>query len=294
MRRSRLLLSSVGVLAIVTATSLAVYYGDRANRLRQERDAAHLELRQLRMEQASRESSLPPLEAPRPAPVSAKATTNAVRPVMREQEPVTGATPDRAETAEQERPRRRGSEWLEELKTSDPERYEAIQKWRQDIQANMQNAWAQKTNYFTNRDTSKMTEAEFEEYSLMVKLMNETWTLGQKMQAGVQPEERYQVMFTIHSNMVALGPLLENERDREFRDLAIGMGQTENQAMEFVGYANQILSNTSVRSIFPGGVHGHGFGGGPGGGFFRVPGSSRTDAADRSASESPRRTEPVQ
>jgi len=292
-RQSRLLLSCAGVLAIATTTSLAVYFGDQAKRLRQERDAAQLELRQLRMEQASREASIPAQEGSQLAAAAAQATSAPKREAP-QAESVTIAEPARTETARQERPRRSGSEWLDNLRTNDPSRYETIQKWREDIQTHMETVWSQKTNYFTNRDTSKMTEAEFQEYSLMVKLMNDTWTLGQKLQAGLEHDDRHQVMSNIHSNMTALGPLLENEKNREFRDLAIGMGQTEQQAMEFVGYANQILSNTSMRTMMPGG--GRGFGGGPGfgGGFFRVPGSSRTDAANRPPSESPRRTEPVQ
>jgi hypothetical protein len=56
--------------------------------------------------------------------------------------------------------------------------------------------------------------------------------------------------------MVALAPLLANERDREFYDLAVEMGHKQSEAADFVVYVNQIMDNTSLRSIFPFGMRG--------------------------------------
>lgn len=164
------------------------------------------------------------------------------------------ATPPRQ--PEQERSWRRGSNWLESFKAADPKRYEEMQLRRQEMRDYIQNAWVQRTNYFRSRDTSKMTEEELEEYGAMMILLDETWTLSQRLQSGLPFNERYQVMWAVRSNMVALAPMLDDERNHEYYDLAVGMGHSATEASAFVDYVNQITSNTSLRTIFPNVMHG--------------------------------------
>jgi len=155
-----------------------------------------------------------------------------------------------------------GSDWLEVLRTNDVKRYEEIQKRREEIRQYIENAWAQKTNYFMNRDMSNMTEPEFQEYALMMNLLEDTRVLSQKLQAPLSHDDRHQVMDTVRSNMVQLAPLMDNERNREYYDLAKGMGHDDNEASAMVNYINQITSNTSLRTILPFGSHGGGMWGG--------------------------------
>ncbi len=173
----------------------------------------------------------------------------------------TGAPP---RPADPERPRRRSSDWMENLKTNDPQRYAEFQQRRQTMQQNMQNAWSQATNYFMNRDTSKMTQSDLGEYSSMIGLLSQAAALNQQLQSGLPPDVRQQVASDLRSNIVAVAPLLENERNREYYDAAVALGHSEQDAATMVSYINQITSNTSLRTIIPGVRMGGGFGGGPG------------------------------
>ena len=173
----------------------------------------------------------------------------------------TGAPP---RPADAERPRRRSFDWMENLKTNDPQRYAEFQQRRQTMQQNMQNAWSQATNYFMNRDTSKMTQSDLGEYSAMIGLLSQAAALNQQLQSGLPPEVRQQVASDLRSNIVAVAPLLEAERNREYYDAAVALGHSEQDAATMVSYINQITSNTSLRTIIPGVRMGGGFGGPPG------------------------------
>ena len=151
---------------------------------------------------------------------------------------------------------------MDNLRTSDPDRYEQMQQRRRALQQYAQNSWNQTTNYFMNRDTSNMSEPDFQEYTAMLQLLGQTWTLSQQLQSGLPPDVRQEVMSDLRSNVTALVPLLNNERDREYYQMALAMGQSEEDAAALVGYVNQITSNTSLRTVVPG-VRG---GGGPPGG----------------------------
>ena len=107
-----------------------------------------------------------------------------------------------------------------------------------------------------------MTSSDLGEYNTMTMLLNQAALLNQQLQNGLPPDERQQVMSALRSNIVAVAPLLENERNREYYDAAVAMGQSEQDAATMVAYINQITSNTTLRTILPG-VR---MGGGPGGG----------------------------
>jgi hypothetical protein len=171
---------------------------------------------------------------------------------------------------DQGRPSRRGTEWLENMRTNNPQLYEEIQQRRKDMQQHAETAWDQATDYFINRDTSKMTDPEIEGYNRMMTLLEETRALTRQLQvqAGLPQDDRRQIMSNVRSNMVELVPLLENERNKEYYDLAIAKGYSEADANALVTYIDRITSNTSIRTIFP-----DMRGGGPG---FRPPDGMRS------------------
>lgn len=146
---------------------------------------------------------------------------------------------------------RRGEEWMSALKTNDPALYESIQARREEMKDRAKTAFASATNYFLCRDTTRMSDAEAEEFSLLIMLLEETRALSLKARAELSSDERWQTMSAIRSNVVVLAPLLENERDRELYDMAVAMGQNPTTAVQMVDYVNQITSNTSLRAIFP-------------------------------------------
>lgn len=146
---------------------------------------------------------------------------------------------------------RRGEDWIANLRTNDPARYEAMQKRRQESLDRAEAAYAGATNYFLYRDTGNMSEADKQDFLRMLALMQETRAVIEQMQAGLPPEDRRLAMSTVRSNLVSLTPLLDQERDQEMFDLAISMGHNETEAGRMVAYIKQISSNTSLRVIFP-------------------------------------------
>lgn len=193
-----------------------------------------------------------PVEWEEHSPFSSPAPASPSRRTEFEVSAATSGPQPESQPSDRERPPRRNENWLETMRTNDPERYAEFQQRREEIRQSFEQTWTQRTNYFMQRDTTSMSSQELEEYQLMITLLNETWTLTQKIQNGVPSEERREVFTAVRSNMVALTPLLENERDREFYDLAIHMGQNPTDAVAFVQYIHQITSNTTVRNLFPG------------------------------------------
>lgn len=177
---------------------------------------------------------------------------------------------------DQSTPWRRSADWMAFFKTNDPVRYEAFQQRRREAQARMENAYAGATNWFMDRDTWNMSETDLEDYNRMMTLLEDTRALSLQLQSGVPREDRWQTMFAVRSNLVALAPLLENEKNRELYDLCVTMGQERKNAELMVGYINQVISNTALHTIFPpmpmGGGGGHMGGRSPGREDRREPG----------------------
>lgn len=169
--------------------------------------------------------------------------------------------------AEERRPGRDRGAWLEEIKQTDPQRYEEIQARRQEARERRRRSLAEQANYFLDRDTAKMDAAARAEYERMLGLLDETWRLSEQMQSDLSWEERRPLMRTLHDNMDELAPLMETERDRTFYEIGRDFGYTESEAKDFVEYLNGIIEVTSMRALF-GGMHG-----GPGGGGDRGGGA---------------------
>lgn len=157
--------------------------------------------------------------------------------------------------------RERGS-WLEDLRRTDPQRYEEITKAREEIRQRVSEGFAKKATHFLTQDVKNMNEEQKAQYERLIQLLNESWALTERLQADLPSEERRNIYGTLWQNMAELGPLLEAERQREFMDLALRVGYKPDEAQEFVAYVNQILDATSLLSLFPGmrgGPFGFGF-----------------------------------
>jgi hypothetical protein len=163
---------------------------------------------------------------------------------------------------EERRPWRNRGAWLEEIKESDPKRYEEIQERRKEARENMQRSIAEQADYYLSRDTSVMEEDEFAEYEQMLVLLDETWGLAEQMQSNMPWEERRTIRRTMHDNMEQLDPLLDTERDREFYQIGLDFGYTESEAAEFTDYLNGVIEVTSMRSLYEGMHSGRRGGGG--------------------------------
>ncbi len=176
--------------------------------------------------------------------------------------------------ADERRPRRDRNAWLEEIKQTDPQRYEEIQTRRQEARQRMQRSIAEQATYFLDRDVAKMDEPERAEYERLLGLLDETWRLSEQIQSDLPPEERHDLMRTMRENMQELTPMMETERDRAFYEIGRDFGYSESEAQEFTEYLNGIIDVTSMRTLF-GGMHGGGpRGGGDRGGGDRSGGQS--------------------
>jgi len=278
MRIKHLILISLGVIMLLITSSLALYYQRQSAYFQREWTTAAAQLDRITAESVASSHATRQVE-PKLKTSAAQTNSNDTDlvetsrrqverpPVEKDKSAPTPAVTTSQRPAGQEQPRRRGRDWMENLRTTDPKRYEEMQQRRQEMQKSVETAWSQTTEYFMNRDTSRMTDQDLEEYNRMMTLLGETWTLRQQLQSGLPPDERRQVMSNVRSNIVVLTPLLDNERDREFYDLAVSLGQSASDAVAFVEYASQITSNTSLRAIFPQGTMrggmpgGRGFGG---------------------------------
>lgn len=271
MRVQSVFVAGVSILVALAAIAGAFYYRDRAIRFeRQYRVAAERLARS-----ADTTVAVEPASRPRPgtggtsaaqAPSDVDLLSLPVPPPSSQGGQGAGGTPATVPASppptDPDRSRRRSSDWMANLRTNDPQRYAEIQQRRQAFQQEMQNAWGNMTNYFMSRDTSRMSGPERDEYNALLTLLNQTWALNQQLQSGLPADARQQVFSALRSNVTAVIPLLDRERNREYYDAALSMGQSEEDAATMVYYINQITSNTSIRAVLPGLRMGGMFGGG--------------------------------
>ncbi|HRT06235.1 MAG TPA: hypothetical protein P5204_11110 [Kiritimatiellia bacterium] len=264
---------AVCVILLLGAASVAVQATTKAARLGRAAAAAQAEATALRQQvQAAADTPAAPAAAGMDADVW-RSRVNRLQEQLAEKDRQIAALRQAAQAApepaaamssnppaEERRPGRDRGVWLEEIKQTDPQRYEEIQARRQEARERRQRSIAEQAAYYLNRDTAKMDEAARAEYERMLGLLDETWRLSEQMQSDLSWEERRPLMRTLHDNMDELGPLMEAERDRTFFEIGQDFGYTESEAKDFVEYLNGIIEVTSMRALF-GGMHG-----GPGGG----------------------------
>lgn len=174
---------------------------------------------------------------------------------------------------EERRPWRDRGAWLEEIKQTDPKRYEEIQTRREEARQRTRRSIAEQATYYLDRDTAKMDETERAEYERLLGLLDETWRLAEQMQSELPGEDRHVLMQTMHENMNELEPLMATERTRAFSEIGQNFGYTASEAQDFADYLDGIIEATSVRTLF-GGMHPGERGGGPPDGGGRVGGGS--------------------
>jgi hypothetical protein len=155
--------------------------------------------------------------------------------------------------------------WLEELQTSDPQRYQEIMVRREQARQEARYDIAKKASYFLQNPTDGMTEAEAEAYARMMDLLTESLKLTERLDAGLPQEQRRELVGDLRDNMRELSPLLEKERDKEFFQVGKDLGYTDADAQAFADYLVEVVDLTSVNRIFRNAMRGMGggWGGGP-------------------------------
>lgn len=260
------------ILGLSSLTTVAVRYRGRLKDTRQELQATEEEVRELRSElvmaKANRRgpASVPLFSVPEPPQRAASSGAAATNDLLRLEQQVRALEDELREKEqhiaslqqatnrpprEARRPRDRGA-WMEELKEGDPERYEEIVTRREEMRNRVKDAFARKSAHFLERDTSTMGEDEQEAHVAMVQLLEETWQIAEQLQADPPRDERWALRREMGEKMSLLGPMLEEERDREFYRLGIESGYDDDEATAFVDYLNEVLDITSMRSLFRG------------------------------------------
>lgn len=153
--------------------------------------------------------------------------------------------------------------WLEDLQTSDPQRYQEILARREQARQEARYDIAKKASYFLQTPTDGMTEVEAEEYARMMDLLTESLKLTERLDAGLPQEQRRELVGDLRDNMRELSPLLEKERDKEFFQVGKDLGYTDADAQAFADYLTEVINLTSVNQIFRSAMRG--MGGGRGG-----------------------------
>lgn len=156
------------------------------------------------------------------------------------------------------RPWRDRSSWMEEMRTNDPVRYEQMIERREEARRRTDEAFARKATHFLYRDTSRMTETEKEEYDLLIQLLNDTWRLHAQMASDLPRDERWELRRAMNERMAVLDPILRQERDRAFVEMAAELGYRGDAANQFADYIHELIDITSFDTLFRGGR-----GGGP-------------------------------
>ena len=252
------------ILAALAATALAIRFKVSADKALETSQLASMELDSLRRQQRSRLST-----ASRPAVLSPQVTetlrtdTEAqdalqtriqeLEVALREKEDLIASLQQQATNAPARPPWSRGRrQRLEELKQTDPEQYQEVMQQQEAARVRVRASLARKAARVLERDTTAMGEEELEEYNLMVTLLEETWTLAEQLRGDLPRDERRTIRRSMAEKMFTLTPMLEAERDREFYDLGMEFGYTEEESREFVTYLNEVIDLTSMRDVWRG------------------------------------------
>lgn len=139
--------------------------------------------------------------------------------------------------------------WLEEMKTTDPERYQEILDRREQGRQSTRYQIAMRAARFLANDRASLSEEEREQRAIMFSLLDESLTLAEKIRSDMPEQERREVSRALRENMRELSPLMDLERDRELMQLGMDIGYDEANAADFVVLVNEILEMTSVSSM---------------------------------------------
>lgn len=178
------------------------------------------------------------------------------------------ATPEDAPPeAMEEQGNRRVSmrERLEELKTSDPERYAEIMKRREEMEARMAQMREERDSFLGSIDVSLMTEEEQANHARYMEMLAQQEALGEQLRAAMESGEEIseEMRQQMGETMREMHQLRDAERTALLNAVGTSMGLSDDEVSDFTSLIEDVMSVTSGGG--PGGGGGP-RGGGPGGG----------------------------
>jgi len=263
------------------STALAFYFGQRAGAY----EEALAEVQARVAEQAPAAAAADPVVVVKPAPVvlavesnrpviaAAVATNDAVmalRGRVGELELLLQRSEDTVRRLQGEAQRQRNEQanrppegprspeqWMEALRQSDPERYAAMQAEqqqrevaRQEARERLKESLDEKSTFLNEVEAEAATGEEKEAYQKMIGLLAESYNLSEKMRSDLPRGERREAMHALRERMTVLEPMLEAERDKEWRRLGSELGYDEAGAEKFAAYLNEVVDITSMENVY--------------------------------------------
>lgn len=171
------------------------------------------------------------------------------------------------------RPPRQRESWedrIAKMKEEDPEGYAEMVQKRQERQEEMRYNLAERTATFMDLDTSQMTPDELANHELLVTKMARVWELTDAFQDPEASPDR-ETMREMFTTINEARPLMDQEREVMFKQLASDIGYTGDDSAAFSEHIEQIIEATTIQMPRGGGRTGGGGGnrGGGGGGGGR-------------------------
>ena len=173
----------------------------------------------------------------------------AERDALRAQLAEAQAQPEAAETAEEAPRRLSARERMEELKRTDPKRYEEMQARRQEFRTRMAEALATRDDFLGSIDLSLLTEEQRETHRRFTEALaaqqEAMARMDAAMESGVEPtEEERQQMREAFRNV---RDLQNAERDALLGAVATSMGlQAGEEADSFVEVVKSVYDSTGM------------------------------------------------
>lgn len=139
--------------------------------------------------------------------------------------------------------------WMEDLKKTDPARYEEMVRQREQARQEMLAARAEQSDFFLNRAEESQAAEEQAHYQQIAQLLDSTWQMMEMLRANLPEEQRREMRTAIRDNLRTLSPLLAAERNKEWRRLGQELGATEAESKVIADRINQVLRVTNARDL---------------------------------------------
>ena len=231
--------------ASITAIAIAIAgfsfsIASRRGRIAAEKEADNLRGRIAKMQNASQ-----PAKTKSAIPNSkASIDTNKVAELEAELAALRAELAAAQET--QRPPRESWAERMARMKEEDPEGYAEMIKRRTERRDAMRYDLAERTANFMELDTAFMTDAERENHDLLIEKMATVWALTEQFKDPEQPPDR-ESMRELFGAINEARPLMDAERSTMFRQLADDLGFDGDEAQDFSGYVEDIISTTTIQ-----------------------------------------------
>ena len=166
-------------------------------------------------------------------------------------------------TAEDRRPRRESiSARLERMKEEEPERYEEMQKHREEFRDRMERTTAERAAFLLEVDTANMSEEQVASHEELVGLIEATWALQRQLRDDSAEVNHHDVRHELMANVYRISQLYGQEREYLLEQTGRELGYEGEEVQTFASHIQGIMDMTSVNP-FGGGRGGSRGSGGP-------------------------------